>query len=107
MNEKTKAIVGYIVPLVAIIFFVQKETDKKTKFHCAQEIVIFVAYLILSFITGFIARLTGIGFISWFAYAFYVAFVVMGIVKANSDGEPELPVVGDITKSIFGKALGE
>ena len=41
MNEKTKAIVGYIVPLCAIIFFVQKETDKKTKFHCAQEIVIF------------------------------------------------------------------
>lgn len=107
MNEKTKAIVGYIVPLCAIIFFAQKETDKKTKFHCAQEIVIFVAYLILSFVTGFISGLTGIGFITWLAYAFYVAFIIMGIVKANSDAEPELPVIGDITKSIFGKALGE
>ena len=107
MNEKTKAIVGYIVPLVAIIFFAQKETDKKTKFHCAQEIVIFVAYLILSFVTGFIAGLTGIGIISFAAYAFYIAFVVMGIVKANSDGDPELPVIGNITKSIFGEQLGE
>lgn len=107
MNEKTKAIIGYIVPLVAIIFFVQKDTDKKTKFHCAQEIVIFVAYLILSFVAGFIAGLTGLGIISCAAYVFYIAFVVMGIIKANSDADPELPVIGDITKSIFGKQLGE
>lgn len=107
MNEKTKAIISYIIPLCAVIFFAQKETEKKTKFHCAQVIVIFVAYLILSFITGFIAGLTGIGFLSWIAYAFYFVFVIMGIVKANNDEDPELPVIGNLTKSIFGKALGE
>ena len=107
MNEKTKSIISYIIPLCAVIFFSQKETDKKTKFHCAQVIVIFIAYLILSFVTGFIAGLTGIGFLSWIAYAFYLVFIIMGIVKANSDEDPELPVVGNLAKSIFGKALGE
>ena len=99
MNEKTKAIIGYIIPIAAVIFLVQKETDSKTKFHNAQTIVIFIAYLILSFVTGFIAGLTGIGFISWLAYAFYLVFIILGIVKANSDDAPELPLIGDITKS--------
>ena len=107
MNEKTKAIISYIIALCAIIFLVQKDTDKKTKFHCAQSIVICVMYLILSFITGFIAGLTGIGLISYAAYAFYLVFVIMGIVKANSEENPELPLIGNIAKSVFGKMLGE
>ena len=43
MNEKTKAIIGYIIPIAAVIFLVQKETDSKTKFHNAQTIVIVIA----------------------------------------------------------------
>lgn len=106
-NEKTKAIVAYIVPICAIIFLVQKETSRNTKFHCAQEIVIFVAYLILSFVLGIIAGITGIGLISMSSYLIYIAFVIMGIVKANNEENPELPVIGEITKSIFGKTIGE
>lgn len=107
MSEKMKAIIGYIIPIVAVIFLVQKDTDPKTKFHNAQTIVIFVAYLILSFVTGFISGLTGINFISWLAYPVYIIFIILGIVKANSEDAPELPLIGNITKSIFGKMLGE
>lgn len=106
-NEKTKAIIGYIIPICAIVFLVQKESSRNTKFHCAQEIVIFVAYIILSFLLGIVAGITGIGFISMFAYVAYIIFIILGIVKANNEENPELPVVGEITKSIFGKAIGE
>ena len=107
MNEKTKAIIGYIIPIAAIIFLAQKETPKNTKFHCAQSIVILIAYIILSIMLGVIAGITGNGLISKLAYIAWIVFVILGIVKANNEENPELPLVGDIAKSIFGKAIGE
>lgn len=78
-NDKTKSIVGYIVFICALIFLFQKENSRDVKFHCAQSIVIFIGYIIISFI--------------------------LGIVKANNGENPELPVIGDIAKSIFGKQI--
>lgn len=104
-NDKTKSIVGYIVPICAIIFLLQKENSSNVKFHCAQAIVNFVAFLILSFIFGFISGITGIRFLSYIPYLAYIAFFIIGIVKANSDENPEIPVVGGIAKSIFGKQI--
>lgn len=107
MNKKTKSIIGYIIPICAIIFLSQKETDKRTKFHNAQAIVITIAYIILAAVLGIIASVTGIGLISRLAYVAWIVFIILGIVKANSEENPELPLIGDITKSIFGKVIGE
>ena len=104
-NEKTKSIVSYIVFICAIIFLFQKENSRDVKFHCAQSIVIFIGYMILSFVIGFITGLTGIPFLSMIPYAAYLVFIILGIVKANNGGDPELPVVGNIAKSIFGKQI--
>ena len=35
----------------------------------------------------------------------YIALVIMGCVNAYKEKEPELPVVGGIAKSIFGKQI--
>ena len=86
-NDKTKAIVSYII------------------FICAQSIVIAIGYILLSFILGFISGLTGIGILSSLAYVAYIVFIILGIVKANNGENPELPVVGELAKSIFKKQI--
>ena len=46
-------------------------------------------------------------FFKTFIYGLYIVLIIIGIVKANKDEDPELPVVGSIAKSIFGKQIGE
>lgn len=104
-NDKTKAIVSYIIFICALIFLFQKDSSRDLKFHCAQSIVIAIGYILLSFILGFISGLTGIGILSSIAYVAYIVFIILGIVKANNGENPELPVVGELAKSIFGKQI--
>ena len=49
-NDKTKAIVSYIIFICALIFLFQKDSSRDLKFHCAQSIVIAIGYILLSFI---------------------------------------------------------
>lgn len=111
-NDKTKSIIGYIVFICALIFLFQKDSSKEVKLHCAQSIVIAVGYLILSFVIGFmvgiLSGITGLGIFGIFSYiphVLYIACIVIGIVKANGDGDQEIPVVGGIAKSIFAKQI--
>ena len=46
-------------------------------------------------------------FFKTFIYGLYIVLIIIGIVKANKDEDPELPVVGNIAKSIFGKKIDE
>ena len=48
-----------------------------------------------------------IPFFSTIIYGLYIVLVIIGISKANKDEDPELPVVGNIAKSIFGKKIDE
>ena len=113
MSEKAKAILGYFIWIAAVIFLVQPDTDKKTKFHCAQSIVIWISTIALnlgiSFINGILRAITGIGILGLLGTAVYIAgvvFTIMGVVKASKEEEdPELPVVGGLTKSIMGKFI--
>ena len=89
-NDKTKAIVSYIIFICALIFLFQKDSSRDLKFHCAQSIVIAIGYILLSFILGFISGLTGIGILSSLAYVAYIVFIILGIVKANNGENPEL-----------------
>lgn len=104
-NDKTKSILGYIIFICALIFLLQKDSSREVKFHCAQSIVIAIGYIIISFVLGFIAGITGIGFFTLLPWVAYIIFIILGIVKANSGEDPELPVIGNIAKSIFGKQI--
>lgn len=114
MNDKAKGVLSYI-PLVIgplIVLFAFKDNNRKIVTHVYQSFVITGCYLILTvaitFVSVFSALLLGfsIPFLSLVVYGFLFAYVIMGIVKAlNDDPNPKLPIVGDLTMSIFGKAI--
>lgn len=105
MSEKTKCILSYIFGWLGglIVLYAVNDNEKNTKFHAAQAIVMSVAYMVLTAIVGFIP--VRIPFLATGLWALYMVGVIFGIVKANKNEEPELPVVGDLTKSIFSKIL--
>lgn len=107
MNEKGKAILAYIFSWVGglIVLFALKDNEKNTKFHAAQAIVIGLAYMIISIVYSLIPIV--IPFFSTLLWGIYIVAIVMGIVKANKEEDPELPVIGGIAKSIFGKKIDE
>ena len=91
MSEKGKCILAYVFTWIGglIVLFGMKDNERNTKIHAAQAIVIGIGYMIIVF-----------------AYR-YAVLVIIGIVKANKEEDPELPVVGPIAKSIFGKKIEE
>ena len=88
-----------------IVLFGIKDNERNTKIHAAQAIVIGIGYMILLAVYKFIPIY--IPFFSNIIYGLYIVLVIIGIVKANKDEDPELPVVGNIAKSIFGKKIEE
>ncbi len=107
MNEKGKAILAYIFTWVGglIVLFGVKDNEKNTKIHAAQAIVIGLGYMILVVVYRIIP--VYIPFFSTILYGLYAVCIIIGIVKVSKDDNPELPVVGDIAKSIFGKKIDE
>lgn len=107
MNEKTKSILAYLFGWLGglIVLFAAKDSTRNTKFHAAQAIVIGLAYTIINVIYSIIP--ITIPFFSTLLWGVYIVAIIMGIVKANKDEDPELPVVGNLAKSIFGKQIGE
>lgn len=103
MTEKGKCILAYVFTWIGglIVLFGMKDNEKNTKIHAAQAIVIGIGYMIILAVYRFIPIY--IPFFSKIIYGLYIVLVIIGIVKANKDEDPELPVVGNIAKSIFGK----
>lgn len=107
MNEKAKAILAYILGWIGgfIVLFAMKDNERNTKFHAAQAIVIGLGYFIISTIYRFIP--ITIPFFSTALGIIYIICIIMGIAKANKEEDPEIPVIGNIAKSIFGKKIEE
>lgn len=105
MNEKLKCILAYIFSWLGgvIILFGFKDNDRNTNFHAAQSIVIGAGYMIINAAY----RFTPI-YIPFFSVALsviYILCLVFGIIKACNEENPELPIVGGLTKSLFGKKI--
>lgn len=108
MNEKGKCILAYLFGWLGglIVLYAVKDNQRNTKFHAAQSIVLSVIYYAISIIYNFIPFT--IPFFSTILSGLYLAGFIWGIVKACKEGEdPELPLIGEITKSIFGKKIEE
>lgn len=107
MNEKTKAILAYIFGWVGglIVLYAAKDNTRNTKFHAAQSIVLSLAYWIVSIAYSWMPFT--IPFFSTILWGVYIVGIIMGIVKANKDEDPALPVIGDLAKNIFGKKIEE
>lgn len=107
MNQKTRAILAYIFGWLGglIVLFAVKDNEKNTKMHAAQAVVIGLGYTILS--TAYYLIPITIPFFSTALWVVYILAIIFGIVKANKEEDPELPVIGGLAKSIFGKQIGE
>lgn len=105
MSEKAKSILAYVFGWIGglIVLFAIKDNEKNTKFHSAQAIVLSVGYFLLTLIYRYIP--ITIPFFSTALWAVYLIGIIMGIAKANKEEDPELPVIGGIAKSIFGKQI--
>lgn len=107
MSEKTKCILAYLFGWLGglIVLFAVKDNSRNTKFHAAQSITLSAGYFLINLVYSFIP--ISIPFLGTALWIIYIIGIVMGIAKANKDEAPELPFIGDITKSIFGKKIEE
>ena len=105
MSEKAKAILAYLFGWIGglIVLFAIKDNEKNTKFHAAQSIVLSVGYFLITIIYRYIP--ITIPFFTKIVWVIYIIGIIMGIAKANKEDDPELPVIGGIAKSIFGKQI--
>lgn len=107
MSEKGKCFLAYLLGWIGglIVLFGMQGNEKNTKFHAAQSIVLSAGYCILVIILNFIP--IGGSLIRTILGIVYILGIIFGIIKANNGENPELPVIGELTKSIFGKQIGE
>ena len=105
MSEKAKSILAYLLGWFGglIVLFVMKDNEKNTRFHAAQAIVLSVGYFLITLVYKYIPFT--IPFFTTAVWGIYIVGIIMGIAKANKEEDPELPVIGGIAKSIFGKQI--
>lgn len=103
-NEKTKSVLAYIFGIIGgLIVLIMKDSERRTKICAAQSITIFIAFYIVRFVSGFIPL--SIPYLEYIIDGVYVVAIIVGIVKACSDDEPEIPVIGNLATSIFKKQI--
>ena len=107
MSEKGKVIISYLFGWIGglIVLFAMRDNEKNTKFHAAQAIVLSAGYFIIRIIYSYVP--ITIPFFGTALWVIYIIGIVMGISQANKEEDPELPVIGGIAKSIFGKKIDE
>ncbi len=107
MSEKGKAILAYVLTWIGglIVLYGMKDNTKNTKIHAAQAIVIGIGYTAVFAIYRIIPIY--IPFFSTIVYGLYIVLIIIGIVKANNNENPELPVIGQIAMSLFEKKINE
>lgn len=107
MSEKGKSILAYVLTWIGglIVLYGMKDNTKNTKIHAAQAIVIGIGYTAVFAIYRIIPIY--IPFFSTIVYGLYIVLIIIGIVKANNNENPELPVIGQIAMSLFEKKINE
>lgn len=98
MSDKAKGILIYVFGWIGgLIFLLQKDSTRNIKMHAAQSIVGSVAAMILI--------LLPIPFTTTIGNILSILVLIFGIVKVCQEDAPEIPVLSDIAKAIFGKVI--
>lgn len=105
MNEKGKCILAYLFSWIGglIVLYGLKDNERNTRYHAAQAIILGFGYMILAIISNFLP----IPFLGTIIWVVYLVAIVFGIIKACNGDDPELPVVGQLAQSMFGKKIEE
>ncbi len=107
MDDKGKGIISYIFGWLGglIVLLAFKDNNKKTTFHACQAITASVGFIVIRSVYGMIPIY--IPFFSTVLWALNIVVLVLGITKVLNNDNPEIPVIGDLTKSIFGKTIND
>ena len=107
MSDKAKGIISYIFGWIGglIVLLAFKDNNKKTTIHACQAIVASVAVWAANVIYNFIP--VSIPFFGTIVWAFNIMVLIVGIIKVVNNDAAEIPVLGDVTKSIFAKKIAE
>lgn len=103
MDKKTTDVVGYIGVIGLIIAFAAG-TREQSKFHLNQSLVLVIAELVLSVISGIASGIAGIipilglilSFVAGICSIVCFVFMILGIINAAKGEEKPLPLIGGI-----------
>lgn len=107
LSANIAAAIGYILPIIALIFlFVEEDGNEFLRFNAAQAVAFgfglfvlrFAVGFMIGFLPGMLAALASL-VIGLFNLVLFVAFFVLAY-KAYSGETVELPVFADIARSI-------
>lgn len=107
MDDKVKGIISYVFGWLGglIVLLAFKDNNKKTTIHACQAIVASVAVIIIRILYGILPIY--IPFFGTVIWALQIVVLVLGITKVVNNDNPEIPVIGDLSKSIFSKMINE
>jgi len=115
MDANLAAGLGYLIPIVGLIFFLVEKTNRYVRFNGAQATLIGIGYIVLAFITSFGSIFssalsdTWLGFIGlFFGCIFFLLWLglvglqIWGIIIGFTGQYVKLPVIGQIAEQWAG-----
>jgi uncharacterized membrane protein len=115
MDANLAAGLGYLIPIIGLIFFFVEKTNRYVRFNSAQATLIGAGYIVLAFITSFGSIFssalsnTWLGFIGlFFGCIFFllwlglVALQIWGIIVGFTGQYVKFPVIGQIAEQWAG-----
>lgn len=104
---------GYLIPIIGLIFFFIEKTNRFVRFHGAQAILLVIGYAVVGFIQVFVGiigafadqAVNGLGLlfgalscVFGLAYLAIFVFQIWGIVAGFTGKYTKFPIVGDIAE---------
>lgn len=110
MQEKYKGPLAYLLGWLGgvIVLCAFKDNTKLTKFHACQAITLSIINLVVAIILGIISAFVPfIGYVGYIVNILLLVAMAFGIAKSYKEEDCQLPVISDLTRSIFKKKLAE
>ncbi|MCQ2523548.1 MAG: hypothetical protein MJ123_04350 [Lachnospiraceae bacterium] len=95
MDKKTTGIIAYLTIVGWLIAYLTGDKEG-AKFHLNQSLVLAIAEIVLSIISGVLSHIPFGGLISWACSIALFVFWILGFVSAIKDEEKPVPVIGTI-----------
>ena len=105
MSSKGKGLISYLLGWIGalIVLLAFKDNNKRDVMNAGQGIVISVGNMIISFIGAFVSSY--VPFFNLLTSGLFIVILIFAVVNVLTDKDPKLPVIGDITESLFSKQL--
>ena len=106
LEPNVAAGLAYLLTLLGgIVMLVGGGTNKFVKWAACQAIVTFVVMFVLGFAAGFIGAIIHFYFLGLLVNLLYLVVWIYQVITAFQGKEVRIPVIADLTQSVFGSQL--